>query len=130
MNPQHDNSFLATMQRHEGGAVLSEMSSKLAEIVRAVSDRGGKGTVTLKLEVAHAARGKSALVLTHEVTTKAPKERASGSFWYSTDSGALVKNDPNQKELQFKDGPVGPVVFTGGAGEAPAKPTTETAVNQ
>lgn len=127
MNPTHDNSFLATMQRHEGGAVLSEMSSKLAEVVRAVTERGGKGTVTLKLEITHAARGKSALVLTHDVTAKTPKDRPSGSFWYSTDAGALVKNDPNQKELRFT---AEPVVVTGGAVEAPATPKADNAVNQ
>lgn len=119
-----DASFLATAQRHAGGAILTEMSTALADVVRGVLQTAGKGSVTLKIDVAPAGRGKAALVVTHEVKAKVPVEKASGSIWFGTDAGELVRNDPNQNELRFTDEPV---VVVGGLETTAEKPKAKAA---
>lgn len=123
-----DNSFLATAQRHEGGIMLNEMSTALADVVRGVMATGGKGKVTLVLDVERASRGNNALVLSHEVKTKIPVEKVNGSFWFGTDDGQLVKNDTRQQEMRFQEEPV--VVVQGGADHAPASPKVGKVVNE
>lgn len=111
MKQTPDNSFLATLQRHEGGVVLNEMSGHLADVVRGVMATGAKGSVTLTLTVSPAQRGKGALVLTHDVKPKVPNQKASGSFWFADDNGNLTKKDPRQEE--FPGFHPEPVVVTG-----------------
>ena len=112
------NSFLATLQRHRGGALLAEASNHLAALVSAVHATGKPGSVTIRLDVRPATRGHSAVVLKDKIAPTLPAIEAEESFWFATEQGALMKDDPNQKNLAFA-----PVAVPGGvpvvvAGEA------------
>lgn len=103
------NSFLATLQRHRGGALLAEASNQLAALVAAVHATGKPGSVTIKLDIRPATRGRSAVVLKDKVTPKLPSIEAEESFWFATENGALTKDDPQQSKLPFE-----PVAVPGG----------------
>lgn len=95
------NMFLATLQRHRGGLTLEEASAQLAELVSAVALSGKGGTLTLKLAVRPASRGKSAVVVQDKLTITLPKVEAEESFWFATEAGELCTDDPKQRQLPF-----------------------------
>lgn len=96
------NSFLSTLQRHRGGAVLHEASQKLAELTAAVHATGKAGTLTLTFALKPASRGVNAVVLKDRVACKVPSIEAEESFWFADSSGSLLKEDPRQKQLGFQ----------------------------
>lgn len=113
MNPTTETqstSLLATLQRHRGGKVLEEASAKLAEVVAGVMASGKNGSVTITLNVKVASRGQNAVTVTDKVTGKVPSATTPDSFWFATEEGALMKDDPRQKEMQFR-----PQTIEGGA---------------
>jgi hypothetical protein len=96
-----NNNFLATLQRHRGGAILEEASTLLQELVAAVATTGKGGTLTIKLSVKPATRGQSAVVVQDKITCAPPKVEAEASFWFATNEGELRKDDPRQAALPF-----------------------------
>lgn len=96
-----NNNFLATLQRHRGGAILEEASTLLQELVAAVATTGKGGTLTIKLSVKPATRGQSAVVVQDKITCAPPKVEAEASFWFASNEGELRKDDPRQAALPF-----------------------------
>lgn len=95
------NNFLATLQRHRGGKILAEGSTKLQELVAAVHESGKGGTLTLKITVKPAARGQCAVALSDNIKVQMPQVEPENSFWFSTPIGELCKDDPRQREIPF-----------------------------
>jgi len=127
MSATPSNGFLATLQRHRGGKVLDEASQQLAAVVAGVLATGKPGHITVKLGVKPAGRGHSAVVVTDEVTSKAPVEKVEESFWFGTERGELCKDDPRQQDLRFT--PDAPVVQGGAQQDAAPTATPKLAVN-
>lgn len=115
-------SLLATLQRHRGGKVLEEASAKLAEVVAGVMASGKPGSVTITLNVKVASRGQNAVTLTDKVAGKVPTAATPDSFWFASEEGALMKDDPRQREMQFT-----PKTIEGGVAEDASEPNARSA---
>jgi len=112
---QGSNSFLSTLQKHRGGALLTEASEAMSKVVAAVALTGKGGTLTITLKVKPATRGNSAVVLGDEIKTKEPKMQAMESFWFATPDGELAKDDPRQTQMALSvvEGTAASPEFTG-----------------
>ena len=91
--------FNALLQRHRGGGLLDELDTAMARVVKAVRETGQKGAITLKLDVAQAARGQAGIVIEDQVKTKEPSLKSEVSFWFAGDDGRLLVKDPRQAEF-------------------------------
>lgn len=88
------------------GSLDSELTEALADVVRAVRETGKAGTLTLRLKVSKLnARDENAVKLTPEVSTKRPKLAPYESVMFSTYDGDLLRNDPNQQQLDLREVP-------------------------
>ena len=110
------NTFLATLQKHRSGGLLSDASTKLAELTAAVHATGKRGKLTIQLSVVPASAGESCITLHDVVEAKIPRQPAPASIWFTTPAGELLKENPAQVEMQ-------PVVV-----QAEAQPRPFTAI--
>jgi hypothetical protein len=100
--PNPINSFLTVLQTHRGAGVLSDASDALAQLVAAVQATGKPGTITLTLKISPASRGNAAVVLGDRIVAKVPQTAAEESFWFATEDGRLLRDDPRQGRLQLR----------------------------
>jgi hypothetical protein len=82
------------------GAFLTECSGKMQEVVQAVHEYGGKGSVTIVLNIAKT--GATMVAMTSEVKTKAPTKRKLPTLLFSSEQGTLTMHDPRQLELEIE----------------------------
>ena len=120
-NPTQQTSLLATLQRHRGGKVLEEASAELAKVVAGVMATGKPGSLTVTLNVKVASRGQNAVTVTDKVTSKVPLTATPDSFWFANEEGALLKDDPRQREMKFAPRTVEGEATTDGEAEAPRR---------
>jgi hypothetical protein len=93
--------FSEVIQEARSGAVDGDLSEKLAEIVRAVREHGGKGALTLKVAVSQNDAG--SVKLDFGITTKTPQPALGTALMFADDSGNLTRNDTRQLQM-FADG--------------------------
>jgi hypothetical protein len=91
--------FLVFLAGINKGRSVAEASEKLQELVAAVTDTGKPGTLNIKIAVKPAGRNSDALVVTDEVTTKAPKLNRPESIFFADSDHNLVRTDPNQPSM-------------------------------
>ncbi|MET4696122.1 hypothetical protein [Endozoicomonas lisbonensis] len=85
------------------GMLEAELTDELSELVKAVRDTHRMGELTLKLKVQlHNARDEDTVIITPAVNNKKPRLDMAKAIMYSTADGDLLRNDPNQPELQLK----------------------------
>lgn len=84
----------------ENPGVLSEASSELKRITAAVRERGGKGALTITINVA---RDGEKLVIVPDVKAKMPKQKRHGATAYPLRDGGLALTDPNQSEMDLDE---------------------------
>jgi len=99
------NSFEAVLRNQRKGALLSELSEVLQSAVLKVREHTREATVTLIIKIAPANDDASALSVVDEVKVKLPEKRKPNTLFYATDDGRLVRDDPNQKELELAVAP-------------------------
>jgi hypothetical protein len=100
-SPEPSNSFLTLLQTHRGAGVLADASQGLSELVAAVQNTGKPGTLTVTLRISPASRGNSAVVVGDRIVAKVPQMAAEESFWFATEDGKLLRDDPRQARLPF-----------------------------
>lgn len=99
------------------GMLDAELTEELSELIKAVRDTGRTGSLTLKLNVKmHSARDENTVIITPSVSKVKPKLDLAPSIMFSTADGDLLRNDPDQPELELK------------TVEAPSKPLKSVAL--
>lgn len=97
--------FAAVLLEIGGGRLHARLSDQIAAIVKAVTETGKKGLLTLKIEVKplpKAANG--TLVVTGTSTAKTPEsDEDSPTSVFFADGGNLTRNDPKQPTLPFRE---------------------------
>ncbi len=109
MNPEPpitNNSFAAVLNLHRKGSLLADLSAHMQSLVQAVREHGADGTLTLKLKVSPASGDGSMLSIHDEITAKLPQPKKANTLFFATDDNRLVRNDPNQKEMDLRTVPV------------------------
>lgn len=115
MNPetkkeQAPNSFLSVMQRKElNDGTLSELNEKIAEVAAMVLATGKTGSVSIKLEMKPQG---AAIHIKSKITFSKPMPEETPCIFFYQD-GALVRNNPNQREFEL-------AAVDGGKTETPA----------
>ena len=99
--PAIDTGFMHLLQHHLSGACLTELSKSLREVVEACQLTGKPAGLTLKVAIKPAGNQSGAVVIATDVKSKLPELPKATSFFYSDDKGNLMRNDPNQHELQL-----------------------------
>lgn len=94
--------FIQTLAEINAGTFEEECTAELARLVAQIRKTGGKGSITIKLNV-KASRGNQTVTVDPEVTTKVPQfERASDFFFMGTDD-SLLRDHPDQKKLPLME---------------------------
>lgn len=100
---QASGHFVAMLQAKTSGTTLADLDIKLAELVRDVRETTKPGKITLTIKVVPNA--KKGVTIEDDLTVKPPKADTGKSFFYATENGTLVKNDPEQREMEFQTVP-------------------------
>ena len=102
LNPTHApaGNFIAMLQGKTGGVALATLDESLAELVQRVQQTGHKGSLTYKLTVLPNA--KKGVRIEDKLVHNLPTEESGASFFFVGEDGALLRNDPNQRELELR----------------------------
>lgn len=85
------------------GALDSECSEALAELIKAVRDTGKKGSITLTLNCSMLnTRDENALRISADVKTSIPKLDRAETIMFSTADGDLLRDDPKQVQMDLR----------------------------
>lgn len=104
-NPVPNNTFSTVLSNLREGELLNELSAGLQTLTMAVKEHTKQGKIILDLNISPANGDASALLIVGTVTVKAPKGKRPSSIFYSTDEGILMRNDPNQREMELRELP-------------------------
>lgn len=120
-NQPVNNTFESVLRNQRKGVMATELSDKLQSLTRAVMAVGKPGSITIKLKLMPASADGAALSVTDNIEIKLPEPPKANSIFYTTDEGQLVRENPEQRKLNFE-------VVT----PLPVQPTAEpkNAVNQ
>lgn len=99
-----------TLRQIAGGEFIDKSSDMMAELVRAVDEQGGQGSITLKITVKRATAN-GAMTVTGKATLSKPAEAPMEALLFVTPEGNLVPDNPNQQKLNLKtvDVPAAPL---------------------
>lgn len=103
--------FAAFVQEQRRGALHTELSEQLADLVHSCVETGKKGKLTLTIAVAPMKGEEGVLTITDDVKVAAPKPDARPAIFFADEHGNLSRNDPRQTELPLRG-------VEGGAGRA------------
>ena len=103
--------FAAFLQEQRNGSLHDDLSTALAELVASCVETGKNGALTLKITVAPT-KDESFVLVTDDVTVKAPKHDAKPALFFPDAHGNLLRRDPRQPELPLREVP-------GGKGQEP-----------
>lgn len=85
------------------GRAVDLATERLAELVRAVDETGKAGSLTLTINVKPEKGGGSAKTIAVEVKAKIPEVDLPEAVFFSTEDGALLRSDPAQAEMAFRE---------------------------
>lgn len=93
--------FTQTLSELKEGALVSELTQKLGEVVEAVKATERKGSLVLRLDITPAKKGIKGMVIVDDlVKVVLPEpERDSSTVMFATEDGSLSRRDPRQPEL-------------------------------
>lgn len=96
--------FSAFLAEQRKGDLNAEATAALAEVVRAVSDTGKPGSVTVKITISPITKGQPGdqVVISDQVNNKPPREDQT-ALWYVTDGGGVSRRGPHQMSITDSD---------------------------
>lgn len=101
-NDTVNGGFLAVLQSLQKGESMRELDAALASLVKAVESTGKGGSLTYTIKIKPMKPGsKTLLVEDCPPNAKEPVAERPVSIWFAEANGALVRNDPRQRELTF-----------------------------
>jgi len=89
--------FCEILGEISGGMLASRLSDELADLSAAVAATSKAGTLTLTVKLTP--NGVNSVFVTGDVKAKAPADTMPKSIFFTTSSGDLLRNDPDQPEL-------------------------------
>jgi len=92
--------ILETLGQLRRGLLLSDLSERMADLVKQVKATGRGGKLTLTLTVKPAGKGVVRnVVVEDEVALKLPAPDKEATIFFPTEDGSLSRSDPNQYPL-------------------------------
>lgn len=96
--PPAGGNFIALLQQKNGGVSLGELDEALADIVQAVLETTRPGKITLTLKISPNGKG---VKIEDELKVTEPKPTRGVSFAFVGPGFSLLKNDPDQMQMQL-----------------------------
>ena len=94
---------MAVVQQIDDGVCLFNFNKALQEVVAAVEENHGKGSVSLTIEIEPLKGSVKKLAVTGNVKTKAPRAPMPASVFFTTKQHTLTRVNPDQMEFSEKD---------------------------
>lgn len=92
MSNPYSSPFPVTLSSVRKGALVNELTEKLAEVVAAVMQYEKPGELVLKLKVKP--ENAEMVILSDEITVKAPEADRPPTWFFATDDGGLTRERP------------------------------------
>lgn len=89
-------SFLQLLQSHRRGEIPVEADAALTDILTALRLHGGKGKLTLTLNLKLNKTGQ--VELAPDLKAEKPRRAMSTGLFFTDDDGKLMRRDPNQAD--------------------------------
>lgn len=98
--PGVDGAFLRTLQTHQKGKVITDVSEAIRNVTAAVREYGKTGSVTLKMTIYPATKGhETALGFECDVIEKSPHGEPFPGLFFADETNNLVRENPYQQPL-------------------------------
>ncbi len=97
MGQQGELNFLEFFQKFRRGELLRRADDQMEELMQAIRETGGKGTLTIELPFSVNKAGQIECVPV--VKMKAPNKPIGTGIYYVTDEGRLTTRDPDQLDM-------------------------------
>lgn len=94
----HELNFLEFIQSFRRGELLETGDQKLTELVAAIRETGGSGSLTFKACFKTNKAGQIEVV--PEITIKKPSRSMGTGIYFASDSDRLTRRDPNQMDFE------------------------------
>lgn len=91
--------FTDVLADYRNGILVETLSEELAEVVTAVVESGQSGELTLKLKIEPYKGDVSEFKVTASRSVKLPRKPLREATFFPSADGALVRQDPRQREL-------------------------------
>lgn len=95
---RHDLNFLEFLQSFRRGELLHAADIKLQELVEAIAETGGTGSLSLKIKVKPNKAGQIEIV--PDVQISKPTRALGTGIYFATDDGRLTRRDPHQMDIE------------------------------
>lgn len=95
---KHELNFLEFLQTFRRGDLLHDGDQKLTELMEAIRETGGNGSMTLKLSFKTNKAGQ--LEVQPDLTVKKPARPLGMGVYFVTDDARLTRRDPNQMDIE------------------------------
>lgn len=89
-----------TLRLLDEGAFLDKCSEQLAALVRGIEETGKPGKLQITLALKRGTKG--AVLITPDVTTKVPEQKADATMLWATSDGSLTVDNPKQQKLDLR----------------------------
>lgn len=93
------NAFTRLLAEFRDGATISELSDGLQQVVAAVKDTGRPGKIIFTLKIQQSG---NAMVVTDDITVKAPKLDREKAVFFATDQNTLQRDNPRQRVFELR----------------------------
>ena len=80
------------------GKLLNEAQESFQALVKAVSETGVKGRLTVSFDVNPGA-DEGTVIITDDVIPKMPRPKKASNVWYADENGNIHREDPKHPEL-------------------------------
>ena len=97
MSARYVTDIIREMER---GSFAIDASAELSKVVAAVQEHGGKGKVSLHLEVSRTSHDDGVLTVTGKLDASVPKPKRRGSIFFADDDHNLLRKDPRQYDIE------------------------------
>ncbi|MGA0617549.1 hypothetical protein [Paracoccus sp. KR1-242] len=94
---RHELNFLEFIQSFRRGELLETGDQKMTELIEAIRETGGSGSLTFKASFKMNKAGQ--IEVEPDIQIKKPTRSMGSGIYFATDDGRLTRSDPNQMEF-------------------------------
>ena len=99
-DPGLSNAFVTTLATLGSGQTVHDLSEAMEEVLQAVRENGGKGS--LSLSIAFEPQSKGRQIKVHpSISMKKPPRQQDENLFFVTDQNQLSRRDPDQRSFSF-----------------------------
>jgi hypothetical protein len=100
LEPPIDGAFLRTIQTHQGGKTITDLSAAIRDVTASVRQHSKPGKVILTMTIYPATKGhESAVGFECDVVEKLPRGENFGGLFFADEQNNLVRDNPQQQQL-------------------------------